>query len=1111
MQVVVFILLSLSVGCSAVQQVTKGIGRIDARISYDSDAESFLGTDLLGKGSSEAKKEKLMMRRMIKPQHTDMRARAPAIDMMRRSKAHTHDLDRLDLWSPDESWKANFLQTIRLREGEKNRPPIAVNPMSIHKEGVGSMLQHYRQSLSYALALGLPWLGTLRNTHDGIDYTEYLGLCQPLCANRSDLSSFANVSVLSSAINLDSGMFKMVEGIEKPTVLLIDEFTHGRPGHKHDLDQGHTKYLALMRERFLKNSMPVDRCPEKPFLTFHFRWGDVKTTDYDNPNGRAIGISKAVAIIKEVQKACAFDVKLMSEGSDVKDAFAARFHGAFEYIDGFQSKNLSKALDTFACSTVLIGGVSSFTVLGALLSHATVITPKDSVKYKSLDFVVNSAGVLASTRKLSPNLKSSLCAGPGRQFCSQCQSAFTRYESGKRRSAAGIKTRHRRMERSINSNSTVQRDSAGTYTSAMRYLQCTQQDSAAPKKSVQHYGGGFGSMFQVAAKNFLGAKIDNKDAAVSITGEFKWYTQNTGCNHTQFECFFLDPVKERHIDTGTNEGNTAQGASHADFCKEEFGGDFLPIQWNAFWWGIVQSYMFSPNHYLLSAADALRRKVKFAGFPDVALHIRRGDKLHDMQSRQEGLGITVDLYLRVAEKAIEKVSETKGSRVLLYVATDDKLAAEKARAWEKSHGESLNFKLIMQNSALVEHSDGSAMARQGDALAADAKYRESLEFIVDLHFMMHAQYFAGLIMSQPARLVVAIGRAKGTMLQATCLDETNFDVVDSMKFRGGEEGWSKVSEFLGEPSRRRKKPLMSRDKTQKSYKLMRREKKEQTQQSHHDHPRAETQRVHVHQENAHICQELHFNNACRPYPGKLVLLVSVNHEMVDFFSQWHASASKFLNTSCMHLKVMAEDEAARKHLTQLVEQKGWDLDIHMDHIPSASTMQLPFGSAKYNALVDRRPLYIKDLLDQGCTSFYVDIDTIWKKNPFTEILAKGKGQNDFYGIKDTSRETDKPSYCTCFMYVNPTATSLSILRKWIEMLQEHPQVDQTAFNKVLHENGTRQTVVTQLPYSKFPPGCSYHMFKEDACIAHANFMVGHEAKAQFLRAVAEEIHLQVDP
>jgi hypothetical protein len=257
-------------------------------------------------------------------------------------------------------------------------------------------------------------------------------------------------------------------------------------------------------------------------------------------------------------------------------------------------------------------------------------------------------------------------------------------------------------------------------------------------------------------------------------------------------------------------------------------------------------------------------------------------------------------------------------------------------------------------------------------------------------------------------------------------------------------------------------------------------------------------------DNSQICQVLQFHKMCQPYPGKLVIIVSVSHEMIDFFSQWHVSASRFLDESCMHLSVIAEDEAAKRSLSSLSQRNNWNLDIQAK-FSKTNMIQLPYNSAKYDRLVNRRPLYIQDFLQQGCTTFYVDIDTIWKKNPFLEIIAKENGQGDLYTISDVCKDVGAVTYfCTCFLYMNPTETSSKIVGKWIEHLQANTP-NQRAFSNVLLNDHSLQSKVTLLPYNKFPPGCSYSRFSHDAVIAHANWLTGHEAKAKFLNAVAQEM------
>jgi len=263
--------------------------------------------------------------------------------------------------------------------------------------------------------------------------------------------------------------------------------------------------------------------------------------------------------------------------------------------------------------------------------------------------------------------------------------------------------------------------------------------------------------------------------------------------------------------------------------------------------------------------------------------------------------------------------------------------------------------------------------------------------------------------------------------------------------------------------------------------------------------------------------------------------VAVNFQMVDFFKLWYSSAARFLDGSCMHLRVMAEDEIALTNLTQLREQHKWDLEIRMDHVDltkmvlnddetkwgfmQMETQRFPFNSPEYKQITGRKPFYISDLMEQGCTTLFVDVDSIWKKNPFLEIVAEDKGQRDWYGIADeelnqhhaaptTSAEVG--SFCGCFMYVNPTAASFNIIRQWKDGVfkrKDDPNAqDQDVLNDLVRQNGLEQSI-TLLPYEKFPPGCSYSRYNETASVAHANWLVGHHDKVQFLKKVADQIQL----
>jgi hypothetical protein len=346
------------------------------------------------------------------------------------------------------------------------------------------------------------------------------------------------------------------------------------------------------------------------------------------------------------------------------------------------------------------------------------------------------------------------------------------------------------------------------YLAAMRYFQCTQTDKEAERKVVNlGTGGGLGSMLQFSWREFLGSKVNptGKHAAVTFAGELKWYTANDECKQTPgYACFFLDPTSEGHVDLGSanmnNSDNIDNNNSPQLSCEERYGkGNFLPLQGNAFWWRITSAYLFSPKLNILAAAEAVREQFHFTDFPDVALHIRRGDKLQDAASRQS-IPITLEMYYEVAEKLVIEAAASKSSQILVYIASDDKEAMTTARDWEARRGgmNDLNFKVIIQETTITEL-EGTQVSASGNGLASDRKYAEALLFLVDLHFMMHSAYFAGLIMSQPARIVADIGFAKGTMLKAIAMDDENIEHgIDNGGWNTLSTGWLGKSELLSQ-------------------------------------------------------------------------------------------------------------------------------------------------------------------------------------------------------------------------------------------------------------------------------------------------------------------------
>merc|ERR1740123_2325054 len=65
---------------------------------------------------------------------------------------------------------------------------------------------------------------------------------------------------------------------------------------------------------------------------------------------------------------------------------------------------------------------------------------------------------------------------------------------------------------------------------------------------------------------------------------------------------------------------------------------------------------------------------------------------------------------------------------------------------------------------------------------------------------------------------------------------------------------------------------------------------------------------------------------CEPFPGKRVILVTVNRGYFDMFTNWWGSAKPFLGAT-EHLHVVAEDEEVVQQMKAFREQQGLDFTV----------------------------------------------------------------------------------------------------------------------------------------------------------------------------------------
>uniref|UniRef100_A0A7S1WGI0 Nucleotide-diphospho-sugar transferase domain-containing protein n=1 Tax=Alexandrium catenella TaxID=2925 RepID=A0A7S1WGI0_ALECA len=246
-----------------------------------------------------------------------------------------------------------------------------------------------------------------------------------------------------------------------------------------------------------------------------------------------------------------------------------------------------------------------------------------------------------------------------------------------------------------------------------------------------------------------------------------------------------------------------------------------------------------------------------------------------------------------------------------------------------------------------------------------------------------------------------------------------------------------------------------------------------------------------------------FSRSCALYPGKRVVLVTVNYNYLDFFRNWlHYAEAHLKDTE--QLVVMAEDSAAQGPLEAMRESSNVSFVVAepgaekpgagADANETSKEVPKPFnyGSKEYGSLVWRRPKYILNLLRGGCTVLYVDIDTVWTADPFLELGKKPA--RDMYLISDDDPKGrgDTVYLCTCFMYLQPKRPVKQLMTQWSQSWDGRATKNQFRFNFVLKAMKSMVDFGV-LPIDKFPPGVSLDQFP-NASIVHANWVNGHAAK-----------------
>jgi hypothetical protein len=146
-----------------------------------------------------------------------------------------------------------------------------------------------------------------------------------------------------------------------------------------------------------------------------------------------------------------------------------------------------------------------------------------------------------------------------------------------------------------------------------------------------------------------------------------------------------------------------------------------------------------------------------------------------------------------------------------------------------------------------------------------------------------------------------------------------------------------------------------------------------------------------------------------------------------------------------------------------------------------------YNTPGYKKMISARPAYIIKYLKQSINVLYVDIDTVFLKNPFQYF----KGDFDMW----TQSENKGTVICGGFMAIRSKEKTVNVMNEWYSKLKERLQVNQPVLNRVLRKS---HTTINRLSELLFVGGPQFSGMQQKArskvVVLHATFCLGHEQK-----------------
>ncbi|XP_038063928.1 UDP-D-xylose:L-fucose alpha-1,3-D-xylosyltransferase 3-like [Patiria miniata] len=233
----------------------------------------------------------------------------------------------------------------------------------------------------------------------------------------------------------------------------------------------------------------------------------------------------------------------------------------------------------------------------------------------------------------------------------------------------------------------------------------------------------------------------------------------------------------------------------------------------------------------------------------------------------------------------------------------------------------------------------------------------------------------------------------------------------------------------------------------------------------------------------------HMSHIPRPF----TILTTTNRGFLDFTVNWILSVRRL--GLDYNITIIAEDPDAYRYLTRNLTFDDRNLRIEQTEYGFSHPAPQKFRHSGYRRLVNKRPQYLVDKLEEGFDTLVVDVDSFWFRDPL-DLIVPNYSKYDVWLAQGHDGKDGHKLPCPCLMYFKSNIVSFSVVRHWISRLLKDKgmESDQQSLNNVLKTRRGQRARIGWLDKANFPTGDEYKERREtnesteDVFIYHANHM-----------------------